>query len=244
MRVALIILVGILALASQSNGVTQTSAFTSSFLVSNYSNLAASKTISESSVVSPDLNYNSKGQVESYVIQPDGGGATISQKVYSTAESYGGMLGGIVSFSNKITATQVKNTSLVMTGTSSPDVSNKQNNSEIESQTFGLGMAKPGDGGYSFEVKGAQNSVCNIAPFPAIIPIAANNTELLNKELIIAFEQTPMEFEQPADILQQEVNFNYGTSNNQPTFYGYDFTSTLEVGDTICSSSMSFSHVN
>ena len=83
MRVALIILVGILALASQSNGVTQTSAFTSSFLVSNYSNLAASKTISESSVVSPDLNYNSKGQVESYVIQPDGGGATISQKVYS-----------------------------------------------------------------------------------------------------------------------------------------------------------------
>jgi hypothetical protein len=62
-----------MALASQACGATQTSAFTNSFLVSSYSELAASRTISESFVTTPDLNYKSNGQVDSYVIQPGGG---------------------------------------------------------------------------------------------------------------------------------------------------------------------------
>jgi hypothetical protein len=236
------------ALITQVNGVTQTSAFTNSFLVSTYSELAASRTTSESSVTSPDLNYNSNGQVDSYVIQPGGGAAIISQNVGSMSQNYGGGLGtglgGGASFSSKVTATNVKGSYLIMTGTSTAEVSNQQDNSKIESQTFGLGIAKPGEGEHSFEVHGGQETVSNMVPALKVNPVIINHDDLLNKELIVAFEQTPSEFEQPADVLQQEVNFNYGTSDNRPTFYGYDFTNTIADGDTTCSSYMSFSHVN
>jgi hypothetical protein len=241
MRLALVTFIGIAALAAQASGATQTSAFTNSFLMSSYSELAASRTISESSVTTPDLNYKSNGKVDSYVIQPGGGGAIISQAIYSTAQN-DGKLGGMASFSSKVTATNVKGSSLIMTGTSIAEVCNKQDNSKIESQTFGLGLTKPGEGEYSFEVNGGQNIVSNMVPALAVIP--AYDNELLNKELIIAFEQIPSEFEKTVDGIQQEVNFDYGTYNNQPTFYNYDVTNTIAVEDTTCSSSMSFSHVN
>jgi hypothetical protein len=240
MRMMVTILVCMMALASQACGVTQTSASTNSFLVSGYSELAASRTISESSVTAPDLNYKSNGQVDSYVMQPGGGGAIISQAVYSTAQN-NGMLGGMASFSSKVTATNVQSSSLIMKGTSITEVCNKHDNSKIESQTFGLGLAKSGGGEYYFDVTGAQKTVSNMVPALAIIPIYNNE---LNKELIIAFEQIPSEFEKPVDVIQQEVNFDYGTYNNQPTFYNYDFTNMIAVEDTTCSSSMSFSHVN
>jgi hypothetical protein len=67
MRKILIIMISMVTLAGLSIGATQTSAFTNSFLVSSFSEVAASRTISESSVTSPDLNYISHGQVDSYV---------------------------------------------------------------------------------------------------------------------------------------------------------------------------------
>jgi hypothetical protein len=243
---ALIILLSIVALATQARGATQTSAFTNSFLVSSFSELAASRTISKSVVSSPDVNYNSNGQVDSYVIQTGGGGAIISQTIYSSAQndaSLGG-LGGGSAFSTKVTATNVKGSQLVMAGTSTAEVCNKQDYTKIESQTFGMAMAKPGEGEYTFSVNGAQNTVSNMAPALAAIPVIVNHDELLDKELIVAFEQIPIEFEQTADIMQQEVNFNYGAYNNRPTYYGYDFSSTIVIEDTMCSSSMSISHVN
>jgi hypothetical protein len=242
---AIIILLNIVELATYADGATQTSAFTNSFFASPFSELAVSRTISQSSITSPDLNYISNGKVDADVIQPGGGNAIISQNIYSTAYNNGGLgsgLGGGASFSSKITATNVKGSSLVMTGTSNAEICNKQDNSKIESWTFGLCMAKPNEGEYSLEMNGAQETKTNMAPALAVVPVYDN--ELLNKELIIAFEQTPSEFDEPVDIIQQEVNFNYGTSNNQPTFYGYDFTNEIAVEDTICSSSMSFSHMN
>jgi hypothetical protein len=241
MRMIVTILVGIIALASQACGASQTSAFTNSFLVSSCSEFAASRTISENFVTTPDLNYKSSGQVDSYVTQPGGGNAIINQEINSMAQNIG-KLGGMASFSSKVTASNVKSSSLIMTGVSTTEVCNKQDNSKIESQTFGLGLAKPGEGEYSFEVNGEQTTVSNMAPALAVIPVY--NNELLNKELIIAFEQIPSEFEKPVDVIKQEVNFDYGTYNNQPTFYNYDVTNTIAVEDTTCSSSMSFSHVN
>jgi hypothetical protein len=237
---ALTILIGMLALATQASGATETSASTNSFLVSSFSEVAASRTISESSVTTPDLNYISHGQVDSYVIQPGGGAATISQTIESTAQNYNG-LGGGATFSSKVTATDVTNSYIIMKGTSTAEVCNKQDNSKIKSQTFGMGIAKPGEGEYSFEVNGAQKTTSDMVL--ALAPIV-DYTKLLDKELIVAFEQIPTEFEQTPDIMQQEVNFNYATSNNQPTYYGYDFTSTIAVDDTMCSSSMSLSHIN
>jgi hypothetical protein len=241
MRLALAVLACLLALASQACGTTQTSAFTNSFLVSSCSELAASRTISENFVTTPDLNYKSNGQVDSYVTQPGGGKAIISQEINSMAQNIG-KLGGMASFSSKVTATNVESSSLTMTGTSTAEVCNKQDNSKIESQTFGLGLSKPGEGEYSFEVHGEQTTVSNTVLALAVIPVY--NNELFNKELIISFEQIPSEFEKPVDVIQQEVNFDYGTYNNQPTFYNYDVTNIIAVEDTTCSSSMSFSHVN
>jgi hypothetical protein len=241
----ILISISMLALATQAIAVTETSAFTNSFLVSSYSELAAARTISIASITSPDLNYNSNGQVDSSVVQTGGGGAIIRQNIYSTAYNNGGLgsgLGGGASFSSKVTATNAIGSSLVMTGTSTAEVCNKQDNSKIESNTFGMGIAKPGEGEYSFDVNGEQKSVSNMVPALAVIPVYNNN--LLNKELIIAFEQIPAEFEKPVDVIQQEVNFDYGTYNNQPTFYNYDVTNTIAVEDTTCSSSMSFSHLN
>jgi hypothetical protein len=54
--------------------------------VSSDSELAASRTISESFVTTPDLNYKSNGQVDSYVTQPGGGKAIITQEINSMAQ--------------------------------------------------------------------------------------------------------------------------------------------------------------
>jgi hypothetical protein len=241
MKVNVPILVSIIVLAGQAAGVTQTSAFTNSFLVSSFSDLAASRTISENFITTPDLNYKSNGQVDSYVTQPGGGNAIINQEIYSMAQN-NGKLGGMASFGSKVTATNVQSSSLIIIGTSITEVCDKQDNSKIEGWSFGLGMAKPGEGEYSFEVNGEQNTVSNMVPALAIIPVY--NNKLLNKELVVAFKQIPSEFEKPVDVVEQEISFDYGTYYDQPTFYNYDFTNTIAVEDTTCSSSMSFSHVN
>jgi len=245
MKLTLVILCSIMAMATQASGITETSAFTNSFFASPFSELAASRTISQSFISSPDLNYISNGKVDANVIQPGGGNSIIKQNIYSTAYNNGGLgsgLGGGASFSSKVTATNVKGSSLVMTGTSNAEICNKQDHSKIESWTFGMCLAMPNEGEYSLEMNGAQETKTNMVPALAVIPVFDN--DLLNKELIIAFEQTPSEFDEPVDVIQQEVDFNYGTSNNKPTFYGYDFTNEIAVEDIACSSSMSFSHVN
>jgi hypothetical protein len=242
MRMALIILVCMVAFAMQASGATRTNASTNSLLVSTYSDLAVARTISESSVTAPDLNYKSNGQVDSYVTQPNGGSSIISQGIYSSAEN-NGMLGGMTSFHAKVTATNVKDSQIIMTGTSSTEVCNKQDNSKIQSQTFGLGMAKPGEGEYSFATTGNQQTVSNMVPALKPIPVLINDP-YAGKDLVVTFTQDPLTLEKPADFMQQNVDFNYGEYNSQPTFFGYDFSSTIGVEDTSCSSYMSFSHVN
>ncbi|MEM0498038.1 MAG: hypothetical protein QW781_00885 [Methanothrix sp.] len=179
------------------------------------------------------------------MIQPGGGGAIISQTVYSTAHNniLAGGLGGGSAFSTRVTATNVNGVSTLMTGTSTAEVCNSQDSSKIESQTFGMGIARPAEGDYVFSVDGAQKTESTAMPAVTIIPVFVND-EHPGKELVVTFEQIPAEFEQPADVLEQEVNFNYGSFNNMPTFYGYDFRSRIAVDDTMCSSSMSFQHIN
>lgn len=244
MKATLAFLVFVAVLANQASGVPpiQTSASTNSFLVSSFSELTASRTISENYLISPIVNYNSNGQVDSYVVQPSGGGAIISQNVYSTAY-YSDGLGGMTSFSSKITATNSKGSSNIMTGTSNSEVCYSQDYALIQSETFGMGVAKPGEGEYDFVVNGGQETTSNI--LPAAVPVVVmSGNENLDKELIVTFKQNSLEMEVPADFLQQEVSFNYGTYNNEPTFYGYDFSNGLVVDDTISNCFMSFSHIN
>jgi len=243
MKWALAVLVLVAVLATRASGAPpiQTSASTNSFLVSTFSDLAASRTISESSVTSPILNYNSNGQVDSYVIQPGGGGAVISQNVYSSANYYNG-LGGMTSFSSDVTATNAKGSNMVMTGKSTAEVCYNEDYAMIQSQTFGMGVAKAGEGEYSFEVSGDQKTVSTI--LPAAVPVLIYPDDRMDKELIVTFTQNPLDMVEPADILHVEVDFNYGTMYNQPTFYNYDYSSFLSFGDTSCNSYMIFSHVN
>jgi hypothetical protein len=242
MKPALAILVFVVALANQASGVVETSAYTNSFLVSTDSELPVLRTISLSTVTSPEIYYHSNGQIDSYVVQPGGGAAVISQGVYSTAHNYLGGLGGGASFSSKVTATNTNGSELVMTGTSTAEVCYSQDYALIQSKTFGFGIANPGEGEYDFGVNGNQSTTSTTLPVP--VPKVMNADEFLYKELNVTFKQKSLEMEEPADFLQQEINFNYGTFNNQPTFYGYDFSSVLTVEDTSCSSYMSFSHVN
>lgn len=242
MKVTLTVLVLVAVVVTEASGLVQTGATTNSLLVSSCSELAASKIISESSVTSPAMKYNSKGNVESYVIQPGKGSAIIRQNIFSKAHNYYGVLGGGASFSSEVSATNTKDTSLIMTGTSTAEVCYSQDYAMIKSETFGMGIAKPGEDEYTFEVNGDQGTKSTILPVP--VPVVMNKNELLDKELVVTFKQNSLEMEVPADFLHQEVNFNYGTHNNQPTFYGYDFSHDLVVDDTTCSSFMSFSHVN
>ena len=87
MRMALIILICMVALVTQVSGVTQTSASTNSLLLSTNSDLAAVRTIAQSSVSAPDLNYESNGQVDSHVSMPNGGSSIISQGIYTGAKN-------------------------------------------------------------------------------------------------------------------------------------------------------------
>jgi len=242
MKLALTLLVFVATLATQASGVVETGASTNSFLISNNSELAATRTISESSVTSPEMYYNSSGQVDSYVVQPGGGDAIISQNVYSTFHNYYGSLGGEVSFSSKVTATNATGPEVVMTGKSTGEVCYSQDYALMQSQTFGMGIAYPGEGEYHFGLNGDQNTRSTTLPAP--VPVLICTDEFMNKELNVTFRQNSLDMDVPADFLQQEVNFNYGTFNNQPTFYGYDFSSILTIEDTSCSSYMSLKHVN
>ena len=146
MRLALTVLFFVAILATPASGVVETSASTNSFLITNNSELAAARLISKSSVESPEIYYNSSGQVDSFVIQPGGGDAIISQQVYSTFHNYYGLLGGGVSFSSKVTATNATGPEVVMTGKSTGEVCYSQDYAMMRSQTFGMGIAHPGDG--------------------------------------------------------------------------------------------------
>ena len=246
LTIAIAILVCVLALASQASGVSQTSASTDSLLVSSNSELAAVRTISESFVSTPDLNYNNNGQVDSYVTQPGGGAAIISQGVYSSAENYN-KLGGLATFHAHVTATNATNSQIIMKGTSTAAVSNIQDNSKIESQSFGLGMAKPGEGEYLFTTTGNQTTVTDTvyALSPIInIHLIDLRKDYVDKTLEIAFKQNAQELSPPADFIEQNVDFKYNQFYNVPTYYGYDFTSTIGVKDTTCSSYMNFAHLN
>ncbi len=242
MKLALTVLVFVAALATQASGVVETSASTESFLASMNSDQVAIRTISKSSVTSPELFYKSDVQVDTTTDQPGGGAAIISQSVQSTAQNYYGSLGGGATFSSKVIATNTNGTNLVMTGKSEAVVCYSEEYAMVKSETFGMGIAKPEEGEYIFEVKGDQKTVSTTMPAPVLVVM--NNDEFLNKELTVTFRQNSLDLEEPADLLEQEVNFNYGTYNNQPTFYNYDFTSNLVIDDTTCSSYMSFSHVN
>jgi len=241
MRATATILACIMALAIQASAASQMSAFTFSNLISSNSELTAVRTISDNILTDPYLNFNSNGVVDAKIMQPDGGAAIVSQGLYSSA-SNNGKLSGMASFYGSVTATQVKDVSLTCGATSITSVWNEQDRSKIASTSFGLGMAKPGEGEYEFTVGGNYETKSNT--MPALIPIPLwENEGLFYKELSIAFEQAPLETDVSADLLDQEVSFNYGVQNNQPTFYSYDFSRNLEVEDTACSSWMSFSHL-
>lgn len=241
MRMTLVVLIGIVALSSQSSGVTQTSAFTFSNLISSFSEITAVKTISENILSAPDLNYKTNGLANAEIIQPNGGAAVVSQGLLFSAENNGG-LGGMASFYSRVTATQVKDASLTFGGTSSAGIWDENDKSKIISTSLGAGMAKPGEGEYEFTVGGNYETKSNTVPALIPIPLWENDGEFY-KELSVTFEQSPLETDISADLLDQEMNFNYRVQNNQPTFYGYDFSRNMEVEDTSCSSWMSFSHL-
>ncbi len=241
MRVTVTILACITALAIQASGATQTSALTFSNLISTNSELTAVKTISENTLSAPDLNYKSNGEANALIIQPDGGAAMVSQCLQFSA-SNNGKLEGLASFYSSVTATQVKDVSLTFGGTSSTNVWNEYDRTKIADTSFGLGLAKPGDGEYEFSVGGNYETITNTEPALVSIPLWENDGELY-KELSITFEQTPLESDISADVLDQEISFNYGVQNNQPAFYSYDFSRSMEAEDTSCSSWMSFSHL-
>jgi len=83
----------------------------------------------------------------------------------------------------------------------------------------------------------------NTVPALMPIPVWEHNGKLF-RELELTFEQFPMEIGFTADIFQQDVSFNYGMLDNEPTSYAYDFSRSIVVEDTTCSSWMSFSHLS
>lgn len=242
MRVIVIIAVCLTALVVQANAATQTSAITSSNLVSTYSESTTVRTISENTLSAPDLNYKSSGQVDAEIYQPGGGAAVVNQGLYFSAENSAG-LGGMASFYCHASGTQVKDASIKFTGVSTAEVWNQNDRTAIISDSFGLGMAKPGDGEYDFSVSGNYITTSNTVPALIPIPVWEHNGKLF-KELEFSFEQFPMDMGITADVLQQDVSFNYAVLNNEPTSYAYDFSRNIVVEDTTCNSWMSFSHLN
>lgn len=242
MRLALTALVLVATLATQASGVVDTSASTSSFLVSSGSELAAARTISESSLSSPEMYYSSNGQIDSHVAQPGGGEAIISHNVYTTYHNYYGALGGTVFFSNKMTATNSMGSDLIMTGTATGEVCYSQEYAMVKSEAFGMGIANVGEGECSFDVDGEQKAVSTRMPTP--VPVLIFPNDYSDKELVVTFKQKSLDIEEPLEILHEEVDFSYNTINNQLSRYNYDFSSFLSSEDTSCNSYMSLYRLN
>ena len=210
-------------------------AFTKSHLISYGSDFSAAKTISNNEISTPDLNFKSEGEVITEITMNEGGISEIYQNLYFSAGRYRGF-SGYGSASSSYSGRNVKELKSEISGTATTTVSHTHDITRVKSTSTGAAMASPGTEEYEFSISGGHNTVTDAAVYS--IP----KWMIDRPDMVINFslQTDAIEWDEGMDVVDQDIMFDYGISNYQLAFYSYDYSSTLQLGDTTCECEMEF----
>jgi len=223
-------------LASLAEASTDAQAFTTSHLISYGSDFSILRTVSDNSITTADLNFDSTGEVSTQLMT-EGGDGEIEQTLFFSAERAAGV-SGYASLSHSVTGSNVlsMNSKMVCNGISSAAPSIDY--TEIESQSYGLTMALPGTKDYTLSLSGSYETKTNGGL--AAVPIWMTEE---SKEYSVVLEPFPLDFDNAADSLSQDISLDFVVSQNDVALYNYDFERMLEMGDAACQVDMELTHV-
>jgi hypothetical protein len=233
MKKILLYAVMFILLATAADGASDTIASTISRLVSYETNFCALRTISDSSVSTPDLNFMSTGQVDSSIQLSSSSTAKIEQGT-SFEGIRNGNFGGLASFSSSVTGQSVTGISSSITGTAYATAGNPTDAGMVQSISSGLCMADPGSEEYELSINGGHSTLTN-APMQ---PTSGSSGSAKSITASITMNLYPLEFVVPADSLYQDVNLDLKMENNNLAGYSYDFSQAIDLEGTTCDSGM------
>lgn len=232
------LLLGLLicVLVPLAEGYSDAQAFTNSHLISYGSDFSILRTVSDNSINTADLCFDSFGEV-STELETEGGDGEIGQSLFFSAERAEGF-SGYASLSHSVAGTDVLSMDSSMTCSGYLSTSPSSDRTHVESQSYGLTMAAPGTDDYSLSLTGGHETKTN----GALTPVPEWMTEE-PKEFCVSLEPYSLDFECPADFLSEDVDLDFLVRENDVALYNYDFERKLEVGDVSCQVDMQLMHV-
>lgn len=236
MKAAVFMLMLSILVPNSANAVTESSAYANSDLSSYGSDFSALRTISANSVITPDLNFNSNGMINTEYKMSDNGFHSLTQSITSSADNNGG-LNGAVTFYNSFSGSQVTDANLKLIGSLRTSYPNSVNPYKVETTNFGFSLASPGTDDYTFELTGGHKTVSTATLKPALKWQTEDP-----KTFSVSLDEYPMNLDVPADKLQENVKLDFNVAENKVASYGYDFSRDLEMGDVSSSSAMMLVH--
>lgn len=233
-----VLLLGLLIcmLAPAAEAYSDAQAFTNSHLISYGSDFSILRTVSDNSITTADLNFDSFGEINTE-LETEGGDGEIEQSLFFSAEKAAGF-SGYASLSHSVEGTGVLSMDAKMTCSGRSSTSPSSDNTHVESQSYGLTMAAPGTDDYALSILGGHETKTD----GALTPVPEWMTEE-PKEYCVAFEPYSLDFECPADFLSQDIDLDFLVRENDVAMYDYDFGRNLDVGDAACQVNMQLTHV-
>jgi hypothetical protein len=212
-------------------------AFTNSHLISYGSDFSALRTISNNLIATPDLDFQSFGEINTD-LEMSGGTSEIEQSLYFSAEKTDGF-SGYGSMSHSFTANNALYADSKMKCGGLSTVANSYDWTKVESTATGLTIALPGTLDYELSLTGGYDTRTTATA----IPIPLWMTEEVTG-FSVTFDPDDLEFDRPADFISQNTDIDFRVAENDLAYYGYDFERELEVGDISCRADMQLQHVD
>jgi len=215
----------------QADASSEARAFSRSYLILNESSAASLKTISQNSFFYPPGIYvKGYGEVSSSVKSSSQESMILDQSInFSTMSSqYLGMV------SSHIQARNLTELDVSLLGISSIGLHGVENISLVKSESSGLGLAYPGEGGYAFLLTGGHYLHLDRSDLP---PTYTKNLFPYQ----FRFKGDELRFEEPVDLFDQRINLFFGLSSDyQSSYAGFSLSRFFEDDGTRCQSEMEY----
>ncbi len=230
----LLVIAALCMLIPLAEASSDAEAFTNSHLISYGSDFSVLRTISSNLITTPDLNFQSFGEINTELRQ-SGGNSEIEQELYFSAEKEAAF-SGYGSLSHSFSGENVLFMDSKMKCSGLSTVARSSDFTKVESTSTGLTIALPGTNDYELSLSGGHNTKSTATT----IPVPLWTTEEV-KEFSVVFDEDPLDFDVPAKI-SQDVDVDFLVYENDLAFYEYDFEREMAVGDITSIVDMQLQH--
>lgn len=221
----------ILSLISPVMAYSGTEVSTNSFLISSGSDISALRSITQNQISTPDLHLLTGATITSSAITEDGGLAQISQNaLFSASSDIYGQYTGLAAINSQVSAIGTKK---IESGISLNGVSILSNPwgdmdamSKVQAECFGVTFASPGTDNYGLSVDASQNTYAN-----GLILKNSGASQTDANRYSISFAPDAIEFEEPADSIDENINLQCTYSEDSLESYTYDFSRDIKTDD-------------